>query len=563
MSEFLQTLIKSAHARSSGLLHTKCVDGSMATLTWREVHQRACLAAGVLREHQVNPRSAVAILVGHPAEVALAAQATWLCGASVTMLHQPTPRTDLKRYALDTLGVLRMIGAKTVILGEPFSAMAANFQDAASKLGIAVVTLDMLTEGQEPIDATADIAGEEDLAVLQLTSGSTAAPKAVRITHAAIIANMTAMSQEAGLTDNDVMVSWLPLFHDMGMIGFLTLPMTLGRNLVKVTPADFLARPLGWMELISNYGGTVTAAPNFAYAIAARALGRAKEIDLSTMRIALNGAEPIDAGVCARFSDAAAPFGFDPGAILCAYGMAESTLAVSFSAVGSGCLVDRVCGRQLRENQRAVLVAEGHEDAAEYVRLGRPLAGIEIRVRNQGHLRGNREVGALQIRGTAVTSGYLTHEGSMAVLDEDGWLDTGDEGYLADGEVVICGRRKDVIILAGRNIYPTDVERLAERVPGVRAGNSVAVQWSDGGIRETFAVGVESREADQREVTVRISREVAAQLVDQLGVRPAYVGVLMPGTLPKTPSGKIQRDRAREVLHDFRSSRGDDRDGTT
>lgn len=562
MSEFLQTMIRSAGAPNSGQFHTRDADGSMVSTSWCEVHEAARAAATVLREHQVAPRSAVAILVGHPAEVALAAQATWLCGASVTMLHQPTPRTDLKRYALDTLGVLRMIGAKTVILGEPFSAMAASFHDAASKLGIVVVTVETLVASSEPITVDADIATEDDLAVLQLTSGSTAAPKAVRITHRAIIANMTAMSQRAGLNDDDVMVSWLPLFHDMGMIGFLTLPMTMGRNLVKVTPADFLARPVGWMALISEYRGTVTAAPNFAYAIVARALRRATEMDLSTLRIALNGAEPIDAGVCARFCEAAAPFGFDPGAILCAYGMAESTLAVSFSAVGSGCLVDRVNGPELRENQRAVPAAQEDPDAAEYVRLGRPLDGIEIRVRANDGDRDNREVGALQIRGTAVTDGYVSNEGPIAVLDAEGWLDTGDEGYLADGEVVICGRRKDVIILAGRNIYPTDVERIAERVPGVRAGNSVAVQWR-GGIRETFAVGVESREADKREVKVRISREVAAQLVDQLGVRPAYVGVLLPGTLPKTPSGKIQRDQARVVLHGLHTSRGDDRDGTS
>jgi fatty-acyl-CoA synthase len=275
--------------------------------------------------------------------------------------------------------------------------------------------------------------GEDDTALLQLTSGASAAPKAVRITHGSLYANMTAMVQAAGLDPaGDVLVSWLPLFHDMGMVGFLTVPMALGLELVKVTPADFLSRPLLWPELISRHRGTVTAAPNFAYALLARRMaGTDEHFDLSTLRFALNGAEPIEPAAVRAFTTAGARFGLPEHCMVCAYGMAETVLGVSFAPHGIGMQVDTVDADALEARRRAIPVPpERHVRA--FPRLGPPLSGLEVQVvAEDGRALAEREVGRIRLRGESVTREYLTVEGARPAQDPDGWLDTGDEGYLA------------------------------------------------------------------------------------------------------------------------------------
>jgi fatty-acyl-CoA synthase len=348
---------------------------------------------------------------------------------------------------------------------------------------------------------------------------------------------------------DDVMVSWLPLFHDMGMVGFLTLPMCRGIELVTVTPADFLSSPLLWAELISRYHGTVTAAPNFAYALAARVLVRATDLDLSSLRFALNGAEPIDARTAEAFLRAGQPFGLPSTAVVCAYGMAEATLGVSLHQWGTPLEVDTIAADALENERRAEPVpADATGGARSFPVLGPPLPGIEcVAVGEDGRRLGNREVGVLHIRGSSVTELYLTVDGPRPTRGADGWLDTGDLGYLVDGRIVVCGRVKDVIIMGGRNIYPTDIERVAEQVPGVRAGNAVAVRWLEGP-RESFAVAVESREAADPDAVERMSRQIRSAVTAAMGVRPALVTVLPVGTLPKTPSGKLQRTAAAALL---------------
>jgi fatty-acyl-CoA synthase len=511
--------------------------------TWPEVHATARRMAAELQSGDagLTRGASVGVLAGEPAAIAPAAQAVWLTGGSVTMLHQPTARTDLAAWAEDTVSVLKMIGAGLVLLGAPFDALAPVLVER----GIAFRTIESL-DGGSAVVPDAGVAGEHDTALLQLTSGSTAEPKAVRITHGNLHANISAMREAARLdVENDVMVSWLPLFHDMGMVGFLTIPMVTGLELVTVTPLDFLKRPLLWAELISKYGGTVTAAPNFAYAVLARQLARAEgPLDLSTLRIALNGAEPVDADAVAAFTDAGARFGLRPESVLCAYGMAETALGVAFAPLETGLEVDEIDADAL-EAHRLATPGTGRR----FPKLGPPLPGIEVRVvADDGAVLGERQVGVLQLRGPSVTPGYLTVDGPVATQDADGWLDTGDEGYVAEGQVVVCGRRKDVIIMAGRNIYPTDIERAAVGADDVRAGNAVAVRLAAGERRESFAVVVESRRAGDADAEKSIRKDVTSRVVSAVGVRPAEVVVLGPGSLPKTPSGKLRRAATGDLL---------------
>ena len=545
MSRFLTTLLATGAGSPHGM--TTGEPRTPVRRSWPEIHQTARRAAGVLTEEAgIGRGSAVGVLAGEPATIAPAAQAVWLVGGSVTMLHQPTARTDLALWAKETVGVLTMIGAKLVLLGAPFEGLAS----VLSQHGIPCRLLTDLDGA--PVTPDPDVAGEDDTALLQLTSGSTAEPKAVRITHRNLHSNIGAMVQAARLdTDTDVMVSWLPLFHDMGMVGFLTIPMAVGIELVSVTPTDFLGRPILWAELISRHHGTVTAAPNFAYAVLARQLGRADEgsLDLSTLRFALNGAEPIDPAAVNAFTTAGARFGLRPEAVVCAYGMAETALGVSFAPIDTGLQVDEIDAVELEEHRRAVPVGDG--PARRFPLLGPPLPGIEVRVvGDDGAVLGEREVGVLQLRGESVTPGYLTVAGPVATQDADGWLDTGDEGYVTGGAVVVCGRRKDVIIMGGRNIYPTDIERAASEADGVRAGNAVAVRLeADAGRhRESFLVAVESRLATEPDAVQGIAKDVTSRVVSAVGVRPAEVVVLRPGSLPKTPSGKLRRAATRALL---------------
>ncbi|MHA0285579.1 fatty acyl-AMP ligase [Mycobacterium sp. C3-094] len=539
MSQFTETMYDNAR-RSVRAFITGEPDAPLRQ-SWLEVHDRAARIAGGLAAAGIGPGDAVAVLAGAPVDIAPTAQGIWMRGASATMVHQPTPRTDLARWAEETTTVIRMLAAKAVVVSEPFLAAIP----VLAGLGVTVVTVDALLahDPVRPVDTD-----DDDVALLQLTSGSTGSPKAVRITHANIVANAAAMTTACDFDlDTDVIVSWLPCFHDMGMTGYLTVPMYFGAELVKVTPMDFLRDTLLWPRLISKYRGTMTAAPNFAYTLLSKRLRRQAEpgeFDLSSLRWALSGAEQVDPLDVAELCDAGAPFGLHPGAIIPAYGMAETTVAVSFSQCGGGMVVDHVDAHLLSALHRAVPVTKG--TARQLVSLGRPLEGMDIRVvDDDGAEVPTRGVGVIEVRGAAVTSGYTTVAGFISAQDELGWYDTGDLGYLTEtGEIVVCGRLKDVIIMAGRNIYPTDIERAAARVEGVRAGCAVAVRLDAGMSRETFAVAVESKDFHDAEQVRRMQRRVAHEVFAEVNVRPRNVAVLAPGTIPKTASGKLRRAHA-------------------
>jgi fatty-acyl-CoA synthase len=288
----------------------------------------------------------------------------------------------------------------------------------------------------------------------------------------------------------------------------------------------------------------MTAAPNFAYSLFAKRLrkqAKPGQFDLSTLRFALSGAEPVEPADVEDLNDAGAPFGLRRTAILPAYGMAEITLAVAFSECGAGLVVDEVDADLLAALRRAVPATKGN--TRRLASLGPLLQGIETRIVDEdGNVLPSRGVGVIELRSESVTPGYLTMAGFMPAQDEQGWYDTGDLGYqMENGHVIVCGRVKDVIIMAGRNIYPTDIERAAGRVEGVRPGCAVAVRLDAGHSRETFAVAVESNAFEDPIEVRRIEHQVAHEVLNEVDMRPRNVVVLGPGTIPKTPSGKLRR----------------------
>ena len=544
MSAFTETMYGNARWSLKGM--TTGEPDKPVRHTWAEVHERARRIAGGLAASGVGHGDAVAMLAGAPVEIAPTAQGIWMRGASLTMLHQPTPRTDLLRWADETTSVINMIGAAVVVVSDPFMAAVPLL----CELGMRVLIIEELLTGRPiaPVDTD-----DDDVALLQLTSGSTGSPKAVQITHRNFVANAEAMIVGCNFDiDTDVIVSWLPCFHDMGMTGYLTVPMFYGAELVKVTPMDFLRDTLLWAKLIDKHKGTMTAAPNFAYKLFAKRLRRQAtpgQFDLSSLRWALSGAEQVDPLDVEDLCEAGAPFGLRPEAIIPAYGMAETTVAVSFSECGGGMVVDEVDADLLAVLHRAVPATKGR--TRRLVSLGRPLNGLEVRVIDEdGSLLSPRGVGVIEVRGEPVTRGYTTAGGFIPAQDEKGWYDTGDLGYLTEtGSVVVCGRLKDVIIMAGKNIYPTDIERAATRVAGVRPGCAVAVRLDAGHSRESFAVAVESKEYAAVDEVRRIERQVAHEVFAEVDVRPRNVVVLEPGMIPKTPSGKLRRAHASTLVN--------------
>jgi fatty-acyl-CoA synthase len=508
-------------AKGTGTLAVLDGSGEVAvSMPWSAVHERARRMSAVLARVGIGPGSRVGLLGDTGVDLVAALQAVWLCGAAVTVLPPPTRSGDnLTAIAADAR--LHLVVADA---GPP---------------GIEVMDLAELAAAARAAPAAVPVRPDPaDLAVLQYTSGSTRDPSGVPVTHRHLAANLDAIKVA---TDHDashpsLMLSWLPLYHDMGLIGFLALPMSCGCPLMLQPPSAFARYPAGWLEAISRHRITSTGGPNFVYALLTRLLATGLDVDLRSVRFLLTGGEPVDAAAMSSFVATAVRYGLDPGAVVPAYGMAESTLAISFSPRGAGLRVDRIDPGAFESAGKAVPV--GPDDPArQLVRLGPPVPGTSLRIVDQrsGAPAGDRQVGHIEIRGASVVGHYR----GDAVPPTGIWFRTGDLGYRTDdGEVVVCGRAKDVLFAAGRNVFPQDVEAAAT-VPGVRPG-AVAAFGVPGELGDRLVLAVETRGAAED-----VRRAVAAAVVAETGLAPAAVVILPVGRLPKTSSGKLRRAETR------------------
>jgi fatty-acyl-CoA synthase len=498
-------------------------------LSWGDLHERARRMSTRLARRGLGPGCRVGLLGETSLDLVAALQAVWITGGAVTLLPPVGP--DGRRNHENWLrAVVADAGLDLVIV------------DSAADLGRPLLTLAELTAGATAAEpAVPSRPDPDDLALLQYTSGSTRSPRGVPVTHRHLAANVHAM--KAAL-DHDRshpsrMLSWLPLYHDMGLVGFLCLPMQCGCDLILQSPAAFARHPAGWPRAMSRHRVTMSGAPNFAYALLARLLaaGGEPDLDLRSVRCLISGGEPIDAEAMARLAEAGRAYGLDPAALTPAYGLAEATLAATISRVGAGVRVDRVDVEALETGGRAVPPAPGRP-TRDLVRVGPPLPGTTVRVvdRRTGEPVGDRVVGEVELRGPAVVGRYWPDPPAPP----GSWLRTGDLGYLAGAELVVCGRAKDVLFAAGRNVFPQDVEAVAAEVPGVRPGG-VAAFGVPGTAGDRLIVVVETRGADP----VSVPRAVAAAVLAEAGLAPADVVPVPYGRLPKTTSGKLRRAEAR------------------
>lgn len=540
MSALLRDIFATAES-SPHALRVGSID-EPRSITWREVHEQACGMSNVLAGRDIGRNDTVAVLAAEASDVAPLAQALWIRGAALTMLQQPTPRNDLAVWTADTVQACRMLNAPLVVLGDPFEVAA----DALAAEGLRVCTVSSLRgTGSIALVDTDD----DDIAMRQLTSGSTGIPKAVEISHGNLAANVEASCRAVEINIDTVMASWLPLCHDMGMVGFICLPMKTGNEVVVIRTDMFLRRPVVWAEMLSKFRAEVTAGPNFAYSVLTRVLEKADpgSIDLSALRVAVNGAEPIDHRDIEHLSAVGSRFGMRAGVATPFFGLAEATLTVSAGNFRAPAVVDYVSRRSLAENHHAEPIAADLEDAQPVMCLGLPIPDMQVRITRNGQVLQARQVGAIELCSPSIGRHYVTVDGKVPLLDAAGWFDTGDLGYLDElGRIHVCGRTKDVIVVAGRNLHPHDIERAAASVEGVRKGCVVALRLDTD--REGFAILAEIYDRFDESERATIRRAIAARVSSHVGHTPREVRLLSPGSLPKTTSGKLRRNKARALL---------------
>jgi acyl-CoA synthetase (AMP-forming)/AMP-acid ligase II len=500
--------------------------------SWAEVHDRAARLAGALDRLGVRPGDRVAIVLRTEPAFLDAFFGALLAGAVPVPLYPPVRLGRMEEYVAATARMVQVAGARLVLAG-----------GAVRRLLGEVVARARPALGCREVDglAAAPLARELDpaaLALVQFSSGSTVDPKPVALTHRAVAAHTAAVLAALGAGPGDGLVSWLPLYHDMGLIGGLLGAMSYPGPAALIAPEHFLARPALWPRALSRHRATLSAAPSFAYAYAAQ---RVKEadlagVDLSAWRAALDGAEPVAPAALRRFVERFGPHGFDSRALLPVYGLSEAALAVTFTPLGRGWR-----GRAL---DPAALAARGEvaDGPREVVSVGRPIPGVEVEVRSpSGAALPERRLGRVFVRSASLMEGYLGLPEATARALVGGWLDTGDLGFVEGGELYVHGRAKDVVIVRGANHAPDELEAPLADVAGVRPGCAVAVGADRDGEGEGLLLLVERAGPPSDDAAVADAARRA--VLERTGVAGEVV-MLAPGTLPRTSSGKMRRSEA-------------------
>ena len=542
------------------------------TMTFGELYASAQKCAEELARRGLTPGGRVSLMLPTSRQFFISYAGILLAGGVPVPIYPPFRADRIEEYA-ERQGAILNNGKVCLLLTFRRAETVAQLMKPRVKSLLAVVDAEKLIEASEkapppaPGALPAFLSGRRvpkpgDLALLQYTSGSTGDPKGVRLTHANLLANMRAIGEAVQIEASDIGVSWLPLYHDMGLIGAWLTMMLYGAPLVVMSPMTFLTRPERWLQAVTKYRGTLTAAPNFAFELCVRKIpdSALEGLDLSSWRASLNGAEPVNPETLERFAQRFAKCGFRRETMLPVYGLAEASLAVTVPPLNREPRIDRVERETFATEGRAVPVVRQGANAIEFVSSGMAIPGHEVLIADKG----GREVperteGFLWFRGPSATSGYYQNPEASAKLFEGGprsedaaypWVNSGDRAYRADGEIYITGRVKDIIIKGGRNLYPHEVEELASHVEGIRKGCIVAfgVTGAETGT-EKLVIVAETREQEAAKRTA-LTTKVNEQVARGLGLPPDRVELIPPGSIPKTSSGKLRREETKRLYLD-------------
>jgi 1-acyl-sn-glycerol-3-phosphate acyltransferase len=522
--------------------------GGERVVPYAELDQAARAVAAGLVGRGLETGRAVAIMLPTSVEYFYSYFGILLAGGIPVPIYPPARASQIEDHLKRHAGMLTNALTEVLITVPQAKPLALLLKPRVETLKH-VVTPEELMKGSGTF-ATAHRANPQDVAMLQYTSGSTGNPKGVVLTHANLLVNIRAMGRALRVTPADVFVSWLPLYHDMGLIGAWMGSLVYGFKYPVISPLTFLSRPESWLKSIHRHGGTLSGGPNFCYELCLRRIQDADiaGLDLSTWRFAFNGAEPVSPETMEAFTRRFTRYGLRAGAMAPVYGLAEATLGVSFPPPMRGPLLDRVDKAEFMNNGRAVPVPPEHEDALVHVACGLPIPGHQIRVVDgTGNELPERAEGHIQFSGPSVTSGYYRNPEATRELLDGEWMNTGDYGYIAEGDIHVSGRIKDTIIRAGRNIHPYDLEEAVGNLEGIRKG-CVAVFGSRDrrAGTEKIVVLAETRETDAatREALRGRIHDLAASLI---GMPADDIMLARPGTVLKTSSGKIRRAASREL----------------
>jgi acyl carrier protein len=518
-------------------------------LSYRALWQGARELATGLREKGIQPRQRVAIMLPTERGYFFSFFGSLLAGAIPVPVYPPVRPSQIEEH-LRRHGKILNNAQASILITVPQAQAVARLLKAQVESLLQVVTVEELIKTAGVRDWLSPPAAAQDIAFLQYTSGSTGDPKGVILSHANLLANLRAMGARIQVRSTDVFVSWLPLYHDMGLIGACLGAVYYAYPLVVMSPLSFLKRPASWLAAIHRHRATLSAAPNFAYELCLRMISddALKGVDLSSLRMLFNGAEPVSPATMERFLKRFSPFGLRSEALAPVYGLAESSVGLALQPPGRGLVIDRIRRDAFRSTGRALPATDQDIDVLRFVDCGKPLAGHQIRiVDDQGRELPERVEGSLEFRGPSCTSGYFRNPAATHRLFHGDWLDSGDRAYVAEGSVYLTGRTKDIIIRGGRNFYPYELEEAVGGIGGIRKG-CVAVFASPDprSGSERLIVVAETRETEPEKLN-DLHRQIQEVSVDLLALPADEVVLVPPHAVLKTSSGKIRRTAVREL----------------
>ncbi|MFO0677650.1 MAG: fatty acyl-AMP ligase [Polyangiaceae bacterium] len=524
--------------------------------SYTAIERASARYGGALQALGLKKGDRVALILPTNEDFVLAFYGAIRAGIVPVPIYPPLGLGQLQSYLDNTRHIVAKSGARALVTTSKIKRLLGTVQESCPALE-QVVAIEGIRESMEPLKP--EKIGLDDVAFLQFTSGSTSRPKGVTLTHGNLAANIKCIMEDGlQINDDDVGISWLPLYHDMGLIGFVLAPLYHRTPIVYLSPLMFLKRPVTWFQAFTRHKGSIAYAPNFAFALAVKRIREPDlaNIDLSHWRVAGCGAEPIRPETLEAFADKFAKVGFKKEALYPSYGMAESSLAVAFTELGKGTQHIAVDGQKLWSEGEATIVPEDHEEAIRLVSCGKAFPFHDFAIFDPEDKTSETplpagKVGEIRIQGPSVMRGYWEDVEKTQEAFAGKFLKTGDLGFMNEGHLFICGRSKEVVIVNGRNYYPQDMEWEASKVPGVRKGNVVAFGARDpSGVerdRERVVLAFEVQDASALAKANELTLAVRKAVQEGMALTLDDALALAPGTLPKTSSGKLQRTKTREL----------------